>query len=147
MTADEVRKTLEGVYTMAQRIQQLHGELQAVGNDAHTLQSFDYSKPVVRPSRGRGDVETAVIRLADRESRITQELDRLTEYREIALGLVMSIPDSPGRQIILMRYFNQVPWSDISKTIAYERRYCYKLRDIAIQEIVDTCNKDTSAIL
>ena len=147
MTTDEVRVMLREVYDMGQRIQQLRSELQAIGNDAHTLQSFDYSKPVVRFSGSRGDVETAAIQLADKKSRILQELSRLTECREVALGLVMSIPDSPGRQIILMRYFNQVPWSDISKTIAYERRYCYKLRDIAIQEIVDTCNKDTSAIL
>lgn len=146
MTADEVRKTLEGVYTMGQRIQQLRSELLAVGNDAHTLQSFDYSKPVVRSSGGRGDVETAAIRSADRKSRLLQELDRLTRYRETALGMVMAIPDSTGRRIILARYFDGKPWIEVSKIVAYERRYCFKLKDAAIQDIVDT-QKDTHNIL
>lgn len=131
---------LERAKCANRRIAQISAERAQLEQELQTLKSFDYSKPVVRSSSGRGEIEANAVRIADRERQLEDDLQRQLEYRHNAMVLIAALPSLKERVILFHRYILGEKWTEVAKHTHYERRYCIKLRNEALEKMTP---KDT----
>lgn len=116
-------------------IDQIRTELAQLEQELHTLKSVDYSRPVVKLSSGRGDVETTAVRIAERHRQLEEDLEKQLEARYRAMELISTLPSARDRVILFHRYILAEEWPDVAKAAHYERRYCIKLSNEAIKKL------------
>lgn len=131
---------LERAKCANRRIAQISAERAQLEQELQTLKSFDYSKPVVRSSGGRGEIEANAVRIADRKRQLEDDLQRQLEYRHNAMVLIAALPSLKERVILFHRYILGEKWTEVAKYTHYERRYCIKLRNEALEKMTP---KDT----
>ena len=102
---------LERAKCANRRIAQISAERAQLEQELQTLKSFDYSKPVVRSSGGRGEIEANAVRIADRERQLEDELQRQLEYRHNAMVLIAALPSLKERVILFHRYILGEKWT------------------------------------
>ncbi len=95
---------------------------------------------MVRSSGGRGEIEANAVRIADRERQLEDDLQRQLEYRHNAMVLIAALPSLKERVILFHRYILGEKWAEVAKYTHYERRYCIKLRNEALEKMTP---KDT----
>lgn len=126
---------LERAKVANRRIGQISAERTLLERELQTLKSFDYSKPVVRSSSGRGEIEATAVWIADRERQLEAELQQQLEYRHEAMVLIAALPLLKERVILFHRYILGEKWEEVAEYTHYERRYCIKLKDSALEKM------------
>lgn len=74
-------------------------------------------------------------RIADLETEINNEIDKLVEIKLQIRELTASLPDGIQRTIIERHYILNEPWEKISEKIGYSRRHVTRLHDKAIETL------------
>ncbi len=116
-------------------IDQIRTELAQLEQELQTLKSVDYSRPVVKSSSGRGDVETTAVRIAERHRQLEEDLEKQLKARCLAMELISTLPAARDRVILFHRYILAEEWPDVAKAAHYERRYCVKLHNAALEKM------------
>ena len=69
----------------------------------------------------------------DMERKITEEIDAYVDFKEKALTMIREVPDFDQREILEMRYVQQMSWEAISAERHYTKRWVYQLHGSALR--------------
>lgn len=133
--SESPREILKKARYVDRRIAQIYAERDQLNQDMQALRSFDYSKPIVKASSGRSEVESTAVRIADRKRQLAKELKRQLDIRATATDLVYSLPPGPERDVLYQRYILGKSWKLVADTVHYEQRYCVKLHNAALEKM------------
>ena len=133
--SESPREILKKARYVDRRIAQIYAERDQLNQDMQALRSFDYSKPIVKASGGRGEVESTAVRIADREAELSAELRKQLAIRADAIGIVHSLPPGPERDVLIQRYILCNSWDQVASNLHYVYRYCIQLHNSAMKKI------------
>ena len=129
------REILKRARSVDRRVSLLTVELEKLDGDLQTLKSFDYSKPIVQSSGGRGEVETAAIRIADRKAELSAAIQEQFAIRADAIEIIHTLPEGPERDVLTQRYILCNSWDQVASNLHYVYRYCVQLHNSAMKKI------------
>lgn len=126
----EVKEVLESWPYILSSIEHQEEYIRLEKERIYGISGQDYSKEKVQTNSGGAGFEEDVIRLADKEAKLS-----LAKWRVNAIKTEVDKLRHPLKRIIELFYFERRKGGEIAKEMNYEREYCYWLRNKAIGEI------------
>lgn len=87
------------------------------------------------PNRNIGRIEDAVVRLADLEEDLVENLRKLPEQRSVIMHAIGKLEDAKLRILLEERYLFYQPWSRIAEELKLSTQHAYRLHSQALKEI------------
>lgn len=116
-------------------IKDLQLEQKQLEDNLACLQGFDFGKPIVKSTSGRGSVEALAIQAADGKERIARKIARLMAAKQQARELIETLPDGPERNVLVQRYILLRTWEQIAVDLDYSYRHVIRLHGLALQKL------------
>ena len=133
----EPREILRRALRVAQELQSLQQEQQQLEDTLSSLQSFDYQRPIVKSSGGRGSVEQVAIQVADKKARIAEQIGKLLAAKDAARKVIDLLPEGPERTVLIHRYILLGSWEQIAVDLGYSYRHVLRLHGWALRDLDD----------
>lgn len=129
------REILRRTLHIDQEIKALQREQAQLEESLSSLQSFDYQKPIVQSSGGRGSVEALAIQVADGKDRIAQRISRLVAAKDEARELIAKLPEGPEHSVLVQRYILLHSWERTAVELGYSYRHVIRLHGEALRQL------------
>lgn len=133
----EPREILRRALRIDQEIQTLQEEQRQLEDALSSLQSFDYQKPIVKSSGGRGSVEQVAIQVADGKTRIAEQISKLLAAKDAARRVIELLPEGAERTVLIHRYILRGSWEQIAVDLGYSYRHVLRLHGWALRDLDD----------
>lgn len=131
MTGKEYLHSLNKLLSMIEKYEQKAGLLK----DMATSVSYDYQNGHVVSSQAESAPFEGLIHNAIYyEQRAAELKERIPKLKSEMLEKIMKVSAPDLCRILIMRYIESLPWTDISRTIKYSKSHTYRLHDQALQE-------------
>ncbi len=131
-----LRRALE----TAQEIRDLEEQRRQIREMMDGMQGFDYGKPIVKSSAGRGSVESTALKAAALEERIQEKIGALLEIRAQAARVIDVLPSGACKSVMVQRYLLGKRFEDIARELGYSYRHVLRLHSRGISEIRERCH-------
>ena len=129
------REILRRTLHIDQEIKALQQEQDQLEESLSSLQSFDYGKPSVQSSGGRGRVEALAIQVADGKDRIARRIGQLIAAKTEARELIAKLPEGPERNVLVQRYILLRSWEQTAVELGYSYRHVIRLHGEALRQL------------
>lgn len=87
------------------------------------------------PNRNIHRMEDVIIKIADLQSEIGQDIDRLLVVKRQILECINQVEDREGRMVLEERYLRQSKWEEIAAATNYSMRQIFRIHDDALRQI------------
>ena len=118
------REILRRTLHIDQEIKALQQEQAQLEGSLSSLQSFDYQKPIVQSSGGRGSVEALAIQVADGKNRIARRISQIAK-----------LPEGPEHNVLVQRYILLHSWEQTAVELGYSYRHVTRLHGEALRQL------------
>ena len=122
-----------------QEIRELVAERNPLEDRLGCLQGFDFGKPVVKSSGGRGSVEKLAIAVADDKEKIAGKIRELIAEKQRARTLIETRPEGKDRNVLVRRYILLEDWEKIAAEMGYSYRHVIRLHGEALRRLKERC--------
>jgi DNA-directed RNA polymerase specialized sigma subunit len=129
------REILRRTLHIDDEIKALQEEQRQLEESLSTLQSFDYQKPIVKSSGGRGSVENVAIQVADGKERIARKISTLIAAKDAARELIERLPEGAERNVLVQRYILLRSWEQTAVELGYSYRHVIRLHGEALRQL------------
>lgn len=129
------REILRRTLHIDQEIKTLQQEQKQLEESLSSLQSFDYQKPIVQSSGGRGSVEALVIQVADGKDRIARQIIQLISAKDAARELIARLPEGQEHDVLVQRYILLHSWEQTAVELGYSYRHVIRLHGEALRQL------------
>lgn len=129
------REILRRTLHIDDEIKALQEEQRQLEESLSTLQSFDYQKPIVKSSGGRGSVENVAIQVADGKERIARKIGALIAAKDAARELIERLPEGAERNVLVQRYILLRSWEQTAVELGYSYRHVIRLHGEALRQL------------
>lgn len=141
MTNQEKKEYLLGYQNLNRRINRLILEQQQWRELATRVSPNLSGMP---KGGGAGGTQGAIVKIADLETEINAEIDKLVDKREEIECVIRAVEDSTLRTLLEYRYINGKKWEEIALMMGYDYRYILKIHGKALSLLPsDLGKKDT----
>ena len=141
------REILRRTLQIDQEIKALQQEQTQLEESLSSLQSFDYQKPIVRSSGGRGSVEALAIQVADGKDRIARRIGQLIAAKEEARELIAKLPEGPEHNVLVQRYILLHSWEQTAVQLGYSYRHVIRLHGDALRQLREIMSLNVTQLL
>lgn len=135
----EPREVLRRALRIDRELQTLRQEQRQLEETLSSLQSFDYQKPIVKASGGRGSVEQIAIQVADGKARIAEQISQLLAAKDEARRVIELLPEGAERTVLTHRYILLQSWEQIAVDLGYSYRHVTRLHGEALRQLRERC--------
>lgn len=80
-------------------------------------------------------IEQICAKIADMETEVDEEIDKLQETKTSVERAISSVPDASQRAVLTRRYINGERWEEIAVKLNYHYRWVLELHGRALQAI------------
>lgn len=129
------REILRRTLHIDQEIKTLQQEQKQLEESLSSLQSFDYQKPIVQSSGGRGSVEALAIQVADGKDRIARQIIQLISAKDAARELIARLPEGQEHDVLVQRYILLHSWERTAVELGYSYRHVIRLHGEALRQL------------
>ena len=129
------REILRRTLHIDQEIKALQQEQAQLEESLSSIQSFDYGKPIVQSSGGRGSAEALAIQVADGKDRIAQRISQLIAAKAEARDLIATLPEGPEHNVLVQRYILLHSWEQTAVELGYSYRHVTRLHGEALRQL------------
>ena len=131
MTAKEY---MNRAYRLDQRINSKMEQLQHLKSLSMRVTSA-YGNEAVSHSRNVDTMAKAVIRIAEAEAALNEQIERLVSVRKEIRETIDLVADPDCRMLLELRYLCMKPWSEIGNKMEYGRTRLYTLHMTALKMV------------
>ena len=133
-TSVEAKKYLNQLKTINYSIRQKKAELMELRTTAEDINAVSYGSEKVAASRKGTDAiyVNDIIRIAELEKKIREEIMRLSEKKHEIISRILSMDNEMYTQILTMRYVDLKSFDDIASETEYTYQYVINLHRKAI---------------
>lgn len=86
-------------------------------------------------SSAENKLERIVAKIADMESEVDEDIDKLVETKKQVAEVISRVPDAAQRNVLTLRYINGKRWEEIAVDMNYNYRWVLELHGRALREI------------
>lgn len=127
--------TLRRSLHIDQEIKALQQEQAQLEDNLACLQGFDFGKPIVKSTAGRGSVEALAIQVADGKDRIARRISQLIAAKAEARELIAKLPEGPEHNVLVQRYVLLHSWEQTAVELGYSYRHVIRLHGEALRQL------------
>lgn len=127
----DIKQELKNIKYLDFKINSEIKELEKLKIYEDILKGIDYSKDKVQNSN-TSDISDTIVKIVDLEESIKKNISILVEKKN-KLKSQITILEPTMYQILYLRYFKYLSWSEISSQIYYSEGYIKKLHGIALE--------------
>ena len=131
MTAKEY---MNRAYRLDQRINSKMEQLKHLKSLSQRVTAA-YGTETVSHSRNVDMMASAIIRIAEAEAALDEQIDRLVSVRKEIREVIDLVADPDCRILLEMRYLGMKPWSEISSKLELGRTRLYTLHITALKMV------------
>lgn len=128
-----VKEYLSQAYRIDQRI---NSKLEQVGSLRALATKATSTISDMPPSGSRNvhSMESIIVKMADLENEINEDIDSLVDLKREIVGIIKAI-DNPEHQTLLeLRYLCFFSWEKVAVEMDYDLRYLHKLHRKALEQ-------------
>ena len=141
------REILRRTLHIDQEIKALQQEQAQLEESLSSIQSFDYQKPIVQSSGGKGSVEALAIQVADGKDRIARRIGQLIAAKEEARELIAKLPEGPEHNVLVQRYILLHSWEQAAVQLGYSYRHVIRLHGEALRQLREIMSLHVTSLL
>ncbi len=127
----DIKQELKNIKYLDFKINSSIEELERLKSYQDLLKGIDYTKDKVQSSN-KFDISDTIIKIVDLELQISKDINTLIKKKN-ELKFQIAILEPTMYQILYLRYFKYLSWSEISSQIYYSEGYVKKLHGIALE--------------
>ncbi|KXB46613.1 hypothetical protein HMPREF3188_00688 [Tissierellia bacterium KA00581] len=127
----DIKQELKNIKYLDFKINSSIEELERLKSYQDLLKGIDYTKDKVQSSN-KFDISDTIIKIVDLELQISKDINTLIKKKN-ELKFQIAILEPTMYQILYLRYFKYLSWSEISSQIYYSEGYVKKLHCIALE--------------
>ncbi len=127
----DIKQELKNIKYLDFKINSSIEELERLKSYQDLLKGIDYTKDKVQSSN-KFDISDTIIKIVDLELQISKDINTLIKKKN-ELKFQIAILEPTMYQILYLRYFKYLSWSEISSQIYYSEGYIKKLHGIALE--------------
>ena len=102
-----------------------------------SLDGLDYAKDRVQSSpTGDARIVNSINKVIRLESRLKEEIARLSEFTEDALSIILQLPNQRLRAVLIYKYIDFFSFREIAEKLDISERHVYSLHAEAIKSVV-----------
>jgi hypothetical protein len=131
----DAKEFLNQVYNLDQRVKSKLRRLEEVRSLAERV-TVSYGAERVSLSRNTGQLEDAVIRIAEAEHDADEAIDCYVDARKKVTDIIDMVRNPKYRELLELRYLQFMTWERIAEEMWYTKRWVYRMHGIALK-IVD----------
>ena len=128
--------------TIDARIKSVVELLHLCNEEVASIKAVTYNVPKVQKSLCRGSLENQVIKMVERKTQLTEELEDLIRLKNELYAVVNSISNNEARTCLRMLYFENKPVHSYAVRFGLSDPTAYRRRDEAIRLIRIPRNED-----
>lgn len=137
MTIDEVKKWLNRAYKIDILIKLDIEEMNRISDLINSLNSLDYSKPVVQTSpTSDANYVNDVIKLESIKESYRSKVFECERIKNEIREKIETVDDSTLKAILILRHINFCDWKEISNRIYYHEKYIHRLYKRALEKML-----------
>lgn len=129
------KELLREILSVNDEVRILWEEYETLKETAGRLQGFDYAKPIVKATAGRGDVENIAIKLADEQRAIEERVNELIRLKRQVRALLNKLPAGLERNVMLERYILFKSWENVAADLGYSYRHVIRVHGDALEKL------------
>lgn len=137
---DAAKAYLAQIPKIDRLISRLTGSVQALRS---SMTSQDYELREVVKSSPRNHTEELLVKIADMEAELFQQIEDLVDLKTAALRMIRQLDDLDRRYVLIGRYIDGMRWDRIAEEIHHERRYTFKVHRAALLDFFAILKEDT----
>lgn len=127
----DIKQELKNIKYLDFKINSSIEELERLKSYQDLLKGIDYTKDKVQSSN-KFDISDTIIKIVDLELQISKDINTLIKKKN-ELKFQIAILEPTMYQILYLRYFKYLSWSEISSQIYYSEGYIKKLHGVALE--------------
>lgn len=127
---------------LSMRISMKKKELERLSEEIGYISGMDYSSEPVRSSPNGDTLERQIVRVADLEAEIAEDIADTARHRAKIIDEIMSLGNTDYVRILCMRYVDMLSLSDVARKLNYSLDWVKHLHGRALYEFGKSVLKD-----